>query len=561
MGGRLVPCIIKDAMTTLYIVPAEGEAFEHELQGDSLVIGRSSRCDLAVADRCLSRQHVRIFRSGSEWLVEDMGSRNGTRVNGSMISGPTPIAPGDVIDASMSRIAFGGSGGKQPQRISHAESHTIYRDASEIISESEREFARPAESGIEDLRQAADQLKVLYDVHHTLDEATTAEELLDHVLERVFVHLRPQHGAIFLKHEDDVVIATSRSQVAGTDEFPESKSLASEVIGKGLAAVVHDTTTDDRFAAAESLLDAGVRTLVAAPLLTPEGAIGMIVLSSTLATRLFGASDMELLTVVASATGLRLRNLALAEEAAERKRFEQEVALARRIQVALLPAENPEVPGLEIHGGNIPSRGVSGDYYQVVERPDTNEVAVIIADVSGKGIGASLLTAYVDALVNAYLGENLEPAEIFNRVSPQMNAKTPVESFATAFLGIFSLDTGTLRYASAGHDPTLLVRAEGDVELLMPTGMPLGLMPEAVYSSSETSLAVGDSLVLYTDGITEAANPIQEEFGRERLVEVCEKHRSESPKNLATSIEKVVDAFVDGVPYHDDRTLVILRRS
>jgi sigma-B regulation protein RsbU (phosphoserine phosphatase) len=547
-------------MTTLYIVPAEGEHFEYALEVDSLVIGRSSRCDLAVSDRCLSRQHIRIYRADDGWLIEDLGSRNGTRVNGEMISGPTSIFPGDVIDASMSRITFGGSGGAQPQQASHTESHTIFRAASEIISESEREFARPADSGTEELRQAADQLKVLYDVHHALDQATTAEELLDHVLERVFVHLRPQHGAIFLKDEDNLVRATSRSQVAGTDEFPESTSLASEVIGKGLAAVVHDTSTDDRFAAAESLLDAGVRTLVAAPLLTPEGAIGMIVLSSTLATRLFGASDMELLTVVASATGLRLRNLALAEEAAERRRFEQEVTLARRIQVALLPAETPQVAGLEVHGGNIPSRGVSGDYYQIVDRPDTNEVAIIIADVSGKGIGASLLTAYVDALVNAYLGENLEPAEIFNRVSPQMNAKTPVESFATAFLGIFSVETGALRYASAGHDPTLLVRSAGDVELLMPTGMPLGLMPEAVYSSSETSLEVGDSLVLYTDGITEAANPEQEEFGRERLVEVCENHRSEPPKDLAISIEKVVDAFVDGVPYHDDRTLVILRR-
>ncbi len=548
-------------MTTLFIVPAEGEPFERALEVDSLVIGRSSRCDLAVADRCLSRQHIRIYKSDDEWLVEDMGSRNGTRINGSMISGPTPIAPGDVIDASMSRITFGGDGRAQPQQGSHTESHTVFRAASEIISESEREFARPADSGTDELRQAAEQLKVLYDVHHTLDEATTAEELLDLVLERVFVHLRPQHGAIFLKDEDDLVRATSRSQVAGTDEFPESTSLASEVIGKGLAAVVHDTSTDARFAAAESLLDAGVRTLVAAPLLTPEGAIGMIVLSSTLAGRLFGESDMELLTVVASATGLRLRNLALAEEAAERRRFEQEVAVARRIQVALLPAETPEVAGLEVYGGNIPSRGVSGDYYQVVERPETNEVAVIIADVSGKGIGASLLTAYVDALVNAYLGENLEPAEIFNRISPQMNAKTPVESFATAFLGIFSVDTGKLRYASAGHDPTLLVRSNDDVELLMPTGMPLGLMPEAVYTSTETSLEVGDSLVLYTDGITEAANPEQEEFGRERLIEVCGEHRSEPPKELARSIEKVVDTFVDGVPYHDDRTLVIVRRT
>ena len=554
-------CIIYGAMTILHIVPAEGEPFKHTLEGDSLVIGRSSRCDLAVSDRCLSRQHVRIFKSDDDWLVEDMGSRNGTRLNGEMIPGPTPISPGDVIDASMSRITFGASGGTEPQRSSFDDSRTIFRAATDIISESEREFARPSDSGTEELRHAADQLRVLYDVHHTLDESTTAEEFLDHVLERVFVHLQPQHGAIFLENGDDLLRAASRSQVADTDEFPESSSLASEVIGKGLAAVVHDTSTDDRFAAAESLLDAGVRTLVAAPLLTPEGAIGMIVLSSTLANRQFDETDMELLAVVASATGLRLRNIALAEEAAERRRFQQEVKLARRIQVALLPAESPEVAGLEIHGGNIPSRGVSGDYHQVVERPDTNEVALIIADVSGKGIGASLLTFYVDALVNAYLGENLEPLEIFNRVSPQMNAKTPVESFATAFLGILSTDTGALRFASAGHDPTILVRSGGEAELLMPTGMPLGLMPGAEYTASEITLEVGDSLVMYTDGITEAANPEQEEFGRERLVAVCRGHHAESPKKLASSIEAVVDTFVEGVPYHDDRTLVIVRRS
>jgi serine phosphatase RsbU (regulator of sigma subunit) len=547
-------------MTTLYIVPAEGEPFDHALEADSVIIGRSSRCDLAVADRCLSRQHVRLFKSEEEWLVEDMGSRNGTRLNGTMITKPTPIKPGDVIDASMSRITFGGRGAEGGP-VRHAESHTIFRDASEIISDSKRDFAPPTDSGIEDLRQSADQLKVLYDVHHALDKATSAEELLDHVLDPVFVHLRPQHGAIFLKDNGNLVRASSRSQGSNIDEFPESTSLAGEVVGKGLAAVVHDTTTDDRFAAAESLLDAGVRTLVAAPLLTPEGAIGMIVLSSTLAVRQFGENDMELLTVVASATGLRLRNLALAEEAAERRRFEQEVALARRIQVALLPAENPEVAGLEIHGGNIPSRGVSGDYYQIIDRPDSNEVAVIIADVSGKGIGASLLTAYVDALFNAYVSANLEPAEIFNRVSPQMNAKTPVESFATAFLGILSVDTGKLRYASAGHDPTILVRSKDDVELLMPTGMPLGLMPEAVYTEAEATLEAGDSIVLYTDGITEAANPEQEEFGRERLVEVCSKHRSEAPLELSRSIEIVVDAFVEGVPFHDDRTLVIVRRT
>jgi sigma-B regulation protein RsbU (phosphoserine phosphatase) len=142
-----------------------------------------------------------------------------------------------------------------------------------------------------------------------------------------------------------------------------------------------------------------------------------------------------------------------------------------------------------------------------------------------------------------------------------MNAKTPVESFATAFLGILSVETGKLRYASAGHDPTVLVRPDHDVELLMPTGMPLGLMPEAVYTEAEASLEAGDSLVLYTDGITEAANSEQEEFGRERLIEVCSKHRSEAPLELSKSIEVAVDAFVENVPFHDDRTLVIVRRT
>ena len=186
---------------------------------------------------------------------------------------------------------------------------------------------------------------------------------------------------------------------------------------------------------------------------------------------------------------------------------------------------------------------------------------MIVADVSGKGIGASLLTGYVDALVNAYLGENMEPAEIFNKVSPQMNVKTPVESFATAFLGILSVDTGALRYASAGHDPTIVVRSDGETELLMPTGMPLGLMPEATYTVSEATLEPGDSIVLYTDGITEAANPQEEEFGRERIEEVCRENPQEPPKVLAALIAAAVDAFVDGVPYHDDRTLVIVRRA
>jgi sigma-B regulation protein RsbU (phosphoserine phosphatase) len=551
--------MINSAMLNLHITPAEGEQFEYVVDVDSLVIGRSSRCDLAVADRCLSRQHLRLFQADGKWMVEDLGSRNGTRVNGVLISKPAAVRDGDAISVSTSLIMIGGAE-EDASETTWDPSQSVFRDATEILSDSERHVAQPAEVDHEELLRAAEQLRVLNDVHLALADSLTADDLFEAVLDRVFAHLQPKHGAVFLKHGEELIRVAGRSQADITEDFPESTSLAREVIDKGLAAVVHDTQTDTRFIGAESLVDASVRTLIAAPLLTPDGALGMIVLSSNLAEMQFAERDMELLVVVASATGLKMRNLVLAEEAAERQRFEREVALARRIQVALLPAEMPQLPGVEIFGRNTPSRGVSGDYYQVVERADGDEVAIVIADVSGKGIAASLLTGYVDALFNAYLGEGFGPREIFNRVSPQMNRKTPVEQFATAFLGIYTVATGAIRFASAGHDPTILVRASGEVELLNPTGMPLGLMPEAVYTASEAKIEPGDTLVLYTDGITEAARPDDEMFERERLIDVCREHRTESPEELAASIDIAVDAFVEGVPYHDDRTLVILRR-
>ncbi len=551
--------MIDVTMFTLHITPAEGDPFEYAVDVDSLVIGRSSRCDLAVADRCLSRQHLRLFQVEGKWMVEDLGSRNGTRVNGVLISQPVAVRAGDAIAVSTSLIMVGGADAEN-SRASWSGTQSVFRAASDILAETDRHAAQPAAAEHEELRRAAEQLRVLNEVHLALADSVTADDLFEAVLDRVFAHLQPKHGAVFLKHGEELIRVAGRSQAEITEDFPESTSLAREVIDKGLAAVVHDTSTDDRFVGAESLVDAGGRTLIAAPLLTPDGALGMIVLSSNLAEMRFAERDMELLVVVASATGLKMRNLALAEEAAERQRFERDVTLARRIQVALLPAEMPQLPGVEIYGHNTPSRGVSGDYYQVVERAGGDEVAIVIADVSGKGIAASLLTGYVDALFNAYLGEGFGPREIFSRVSPQMNRKTPVEQFATAFLGIYNVTTGAMRYASAGHDPTILVRASGEVELLNPTGMPLGLMPEAVYTASEANIEPGDTLVLYTDGITEAARPDDEMFERERLIEVCREHRTESPEELAASIDATVDAFVEGVPYHDDRTLVILRR-
>jgi serine phosphatase RsbU (regulator of sigma subunit) len=333
------------------------------------------------------------------------------------------------------------------------------------------------------------------------------------------------------------------------------------VTEKGLAALVLDVASDDRFGQAESIVASGVRSMVAAPLLGPNGSLGMIALNSRLHVRQFSEEDMELLTSLASVAALRIRNIALLEEAAERRRLEEELALARRIQVGLLPDDLPEPQGWEIHAGNVPSRGVSGDYYQVIEREDSGELVIMIADVSGKGMAASLLTASLEALAAGPIEIGDTPAQICNKVSRRLFKRTPPEKYATGFLVSLEPTNGRFIFANAGHNYGLLISAGGEVEELGPTGTPIGLVPQAVYAEDERTLQPGDSLILYTDGFVEAEDPEGEEYGLERMTKVFVREREAPLHQIARSLEEDLREFARGVPFHDDRTLVILRRK
>jgi sigma-B regulation protein RsbU (phosphoserine phosphatase) len=546
-----------DTPLHLQVTPAEGAPFEHPLRGDSLVVGRALDADVTLSDPFASRRHSRFFRTGAEIFVEDLGSRNGTIVNGQAIQQPTRVRPGDVIKISNSLIRITAEApARPPEPADEFLDGTVFRPASELLDRQ----SSPA-AGETDLRRYAGRLKILNEVHQALGRSLTLGELLELILDRVFDLLRPDRGAILLKGKDgEYQPAASRSAEGQAENLAFSRSLVREVAEKGMAALVFDVQADERFAAAQSMLLSGIRSLVAAPLLDPDGTLGLIVLESRAGVRQFSEEDLELLVSLASVAGLHLRNLALSLEAAERRRLEQELALARRIQVALLPDRLPEVPGWELYGGNIPSRGVSGDYYEVLTRSDGRECVLMIADVAGKGMAASLLTVSLQALSAGPVEDGLPPDEICARLSRQLYRRTPPEKYATAFLGILEPATGRLRYTNAGHNPPLVLRASGTAEELGSTGVPLGLLPQAPYSAGETALAPGDVLVLYTDGLVEAEDPEGREYGLERLKTVCLRDKGETCEGLARSLERDLEDFARGVPFADDRTLVLARR-
>jgi serine phosphatase RsbU (regulator of sigma subunit)/pSer/pThr/pTyr-binding forkhead associated (FHA) protein len=538
----------------LRVTPPIGEPFEHASEADSIVVGRSSKADLVLSDRFLSRQHARFYREGDGWMVEDLGSRNTTLLNGRPLAVPARVSEGDLVKLSETVITVEGSGSassrpKQEDSVKTSSSDTIVlRSASELLAAAERE--------------STGRLKLLNDVHRALAASQTIEELLESVLDRTFAHLGPEEAVIYLrKPYGGLERAASRRLPSARGDFFFSRSLESEVAEKGQAALVLDAQTDERFAAAESILSSGVRSLIAAPLLDSSGSHGMIVLSSRIHVRRFAEQDLELLTALGSVAALRIRNLSLAEEGARRRELEKEMALARQIQLTLLPEQLPEIPGYSIFATNDASRAVSGDFYEFLGRDEGDEHVIVIADVSGKGMAASLLAASFDALLMGPIEVGHPPDLLCSRVSRRLFMKTPPERYVTAFIAALDPGSGRLSYTNAGHNAGLLVRAGGTVQRLDANGLPLGLFPAVEYDKVEITLQPGDLVMLYTDGITEAANPKGDEFGLERLEAVVQKYAQEPLVALAVAIETAVEVFADGTPFGDDRTLVMLRRE
>lgn len=551
-------------MIRLEISPAEGPPFDHEIESGSLVVGRSTACDVAIADRFLSRQHARLFRSGDSWFVKDLGSRNGTFVNGRRVDSPAEVRPGDLITLSASQIRL--RGGDRPGVSSNVptdapDSDQVLLPAAEMLRRSAGPPPEDAESRPAELARHAARLSLLNQVHQAMARPTSLDELLELILDHIVAQLEPERVEVFMRCDDGSYTCVAARTVPGAAVASlYSESLFKEVADKAMAALVNDTRSDQRFAEATSLVSAGVRSLLAAPLAAPTRSLGLIVLGCNAAIRQYSEEDLELLVTLASVAALRIHNLALTKEAAERQRLEREISIARSIQVALLPERLPVVEGYQLHGATLPSLGVSGDYYQVAARAGGRELVLAVADVSGKGIGAAILTGYIEAVASVSIDDGLAPDEIFDRVSAKLFRRTPAARFATMFLGVLSPADGVLRYASAGHSPPCLVRGDGSVEWLRSTGLPLGLMPDASYRVAESTLAPRDTLVVYSDGYTEAESPADEEFGQQRLASICTAERNREPAQLAACIDRALEAFVAGQPFTDDRTLVVLRR-
>jgi sigma-B regulation protein RsbU (phosphoserine phosphatase) len=291
--------------------------------------------------------------------------------------------------------------------------------------------------------------------------------------------------------------------------------------------------------------------------------IGLIYVDSPHLIREFSREDLNLLTVMANVAAIRIEHARLNEIEEAERAMAKDMEQAAQIQRGLLPSKAPDIAGMDIAGKTAACKTVGGDYYDFLPFPD-GRVAMLVGDVAGKGIPASLLMSSLQARVQVLFEEPDDLARKVGRLNKIICSNCPDNRFITFFMTVANPETGELVYTNAGHNPPIIVHAAAKdtpaFESLGGGGMILGILPMATYQESRVVMERGDVLVLYSDGVTEAANPADEEFGEERLAALVGSMRDQPADDIVNAIHLAVTDFSEGAPPADDITVVVARR-
>jgi serine phosphatase RsbU (regulator of sigma subunit) len=331
------------------------------------------------------------------------------------------------------------------------------------------------------------------------------------------------------------------------------------VIKEKASILVRDAQLDANFRDHMSIVEQKVHTMMAAPLQTEDRIMGLLYVDSPFVLQEFSKDDLSLLTVMANTAAIRIENARLAEIEEGDRRMQRDLSQAAEIQRGVLPAKAPRVTGVDVAGFNAPCRTVGGDYYDYFVYGD-GRAGLALGDVSGKGMPASLMMMALHARVQVLAEDPGDLAALMTRLNKATCVNCPSNRFITFFFCVLDGASGEMTYANAGHNPPVLMRASGEAEMVEGGGPVLGLLPMAPYREMRARLEPGDILAVYSDGVTEANNTADEEFGEERLIEALRRSRGEPAEAIVQAVRTALAAFTAKAPQADDITLVIAKR-
>ena len=537
-----------DAMPVLKIEEHGGER-EVKVMGERVTIGRIPESDVVLTDETVSRQHAEIVLRPEGYAVKDLGTRNGTWVNGKMIK--------EIIlqDKDLIRV------GTITLRFLSGEPPVSYEDSEEWLNNPATMIRPPQGPSI--IPDEHKKLDVLYNISQATSSIFDVRELTEKVAEELLKVVNADRFLLMLKDEkgSEIVPQMAIGRDKREVELSISRTMVQHVTTKGVSILVRNALDDSRFQKAQSLISKNIRSILCAPLWSKEGIIGLIYVDSKKGGRSFSEDELELFTAIGNQVAVAFQNIRTQEKLWQKKRVERELEIAASIQQSFFPSTFPSCPNYNFGVRTMSAHNVGGDFYDCFNLSQ-KRIGVVIGDVSGKGIPAALYMARFISEFKVASVNFPKPAVLLTEINKKFKGIVKGGNFVSASYLVLELDTGSVTYALAGAHPILLYRKkEKDIkELSTGFGQILGV-GEGVFGDESIGLECGDMAVVYTDGVIEAKDRDRNEFGVERLKEAIIRFNGLPADEIVEQTLDSIVKFSQGEELSDDLTLLVLKKG
>lgn len=517
----------------------------HALSQGAEVMGRDAGCDIPLDDPSASRRHARFAPTPNGFLVEDLGSKNGTLVNDLPCTSKL-LTDGDTVQLGSTVIVY------QESSIAGGGSVVVADDATE--SGAARFVSRDTR-----LLLPQKRLELIYELSARLTMVQDQEQLLETVMDICFETLRFERGAVAVRPPGTRALEwhVVRNLRGSEGEITISRSLLTRALEHGERAIF----TDDGMGKADptvSMVQHGIRSAMCVPLIHQDETLGVIYGDCVSSAASYTSEDIDFLAGIAHHVTIGLVNSRLVEDQKKMVQLNRDLDLARTIQQGLFPTALPDTDKLKIAALNDPGQRISGDYYDIIELED-GRFWILMADVTGEGVAAALLMANLQAAVRVTYSECDDPGALLKRWNELIYKNTDASKFITCLLALIDPKSRVIRFASAGHHLPLILRSSQDApeELSADPAFPLGIVEEVEFPTATAELGPDPfTYCCYTDGVIEAMNGDNEMFTYERLLSVLGDQRDANPRTIVQQVRREVSKFAAGAHQSDDITIL-----
>ncbi|MGQ0722009.1 MAG: SpoIIE family protein phosphatase [Candidatus Eiseniibacteriota bacterium] len=533
-----------------------GDTIRHRLEPGICTVGRSATNGLPLPSQTVSRAHAEIRVADGGVRIVDLNSLNGTRVNGIAVEPgqPREAQPGDLIefgsvvlrlaDREDSSVPTWSEDGRISESI-HLSREDTGQSALELAAQDSRLLGLVIEAG-----------QLLVDPG---DPQETFEQIVE-LVERVI----PATRILILEKEGEGQPVQRAAREKGTRALSPlmlSRTMVRMVLNDGASLLTGDAQADDRFKNQQSIVAQDLHSAMAAPLVHDEDIMGILYVDTVDPVTSYSERDLRVLTLLGQMLGAKIANARLVLIRQEKERLQRDLETAAAIQRRLLPSRLPDVPGYHLRGRQDTCEDVGGDLYDAGATA-SGGCQIVLGDVSGKGIGAALLMSDVLGAIRVLREEGVGPHDTVARLDRHLLQTTQPEHYVTLFLAELDPQTHRLVYVNSGHPPALLVSLDGTITELDATGMPVGLvdLPVEKFASGSVDFPPGSSLIIYSDGISEAERG-SELYGEGRLARCLRECAGKSADEVLEAIFSDVESFLGAQTQLDDVTLLVVTRE